>query len=211
MSLAGFVRRSAAAARERAERCELCSEPLGPAHRHLLELPSRVPRCACSACSLLFREGGAAAGRRYRLIPDRLWLVEGFELDDERWRRLGVPVGMACFTRDSQAGRVTAFYPSPAGPVAAEPDAAAWQALEAANPALTTLQADVEALLINRVRGARQHWLAPLDTCYALVGLVRTRWQGLGGGEVWEEVARFFRDLEARAVRVTRHGEEIAA
>ena len=54
----------------------------------------------------------------------------------------------------------------------------AWEALEAANPVLATLEPDVEALLVNRARGAREHWLVPIDECYALVGLIRTRWRG---------------------------------
>ena len=35
----------------------------------------------------------------------------------------------------------------------------AWQALEAANPVLAQMEPDVEALLVNRARGARR----PLD------------------------------------------------
>jgi Family of unknown function (DUF5947) len=55
---------------------------------------------------------------------------------------------------------------------------------------------DVEALLVNRAGGARQHWIVPLDDCYRLVALVRTHWKGLGGGpEVWSHVERFFTEL----------------
>ena len=50
----------------------------------------------------------------------------------------------------------------------------AWRELEAANPVLATLEPDVEALLVNRARGARRHWIVPIDDCYALVGLIRT-------------------------------------
>ena len=32
------------------------------------------------------------------------------------------------------------------------------------------LEPDVEALLVNRARGAREYWLVPIDECYALVG-----------------------------------------
>jgi hypothetical protein len=76
----------------------------------------------------------------------------------------------------------------------------AWTALEAANPVLGTLAPDVEALLVNRARGARQHYLVPIDDCYALVGLIRTRWRGLTGGtEVWREIGTFFERLDRRA------------
>ena len=68
------------------------------------------------------------------------------------------------------------------------------------------MEPDVEALLVNRARGARDHWLVPIDECYELVGLIRTRWRGLTGGkEVWEEIGRFFEALDRRARR--QHGE----
>jgi DNA repair exonuclease SbcCD ATPase subunit len=35
------------------ERCELCSEPIPPEHRHLLEVSTREIMCACRACSIL--------------------------------------------------------------------------------------------------------------------------------------------------------------
>jgi hypothetical protein len=42
-------------------------------------------------------------------------LVAGFRLDDLAWRALRIPVEMAFFVRSGESGRVTAFYPSPAG------------------------------------------------------------------------------------------------
>jgi hypothetical protein len=60
--------------------------------------------------------------------------------------------------------------------------------------------ADVEALLVNRARGARRQWLVPIDDCYRLVAVIRTRWRGFTGGkEVWLELERFFDDLDRRA------------
>jgi hypothetical protein len=73
---------------------------------------------------------------------------------------------------------------------------------------LDTLQPDTEALLVDRSRGARRHWLVPIDDCYALVGLIRTHWSGLSGGErVWSETAAFLQRLQdrARTVRASRH------
>ncbi len=59
---------------------------------------------------------------------------------------------------------------------------------------------DVEALLVNRVRGARRQWIVPIDVCYALVGLIRTRWRGLtGGADVWRELERFYEGLDRRS------------
>jgi hypothetical protein len=110
---------------------------------------------------------------------------------------------MAFFLHSSPAERVMAYYPSPMGPTESQLDLAAWAELAAANPILRSLVPDVEALLVNRVRGARQHWIVPIDECYALVGLIRGRWRGLtGGAELWQEIAKHFDRLDRRS-RVT--------
>ena len=169
------------------ERCELCGAPIGPEHRHLLELATRGVRCACRPCSILF-DGGET---RYRLIPDRRLALDGFELDDAMWEELRLPVDVAFFV----GGK--AFYPSPMGPTESLLELEAWEALEARNPVLRTLEPDVEALLVNRVKGARRYWIVPIDDCFALVGLIRTHWRGLTGGrEVWAELGRFYERLD---------------
>jgi hypothetical protein len=188
------------------ERCQLCAAPLPDVHRHLLELGAGRLACACRACAMLF-DRRAAGGGRYRLVPDRTRTVVDAALDDGAWRALGVPVEAAFFLRSTAAGRVLARYPSPLGATEWVLEPAAWATIEAANPVLARLEADVEALLVNRLRGARDHWLAPLDVCYALVGLVRTRWKGLGGGsDVWAALDRFFAALRAGAIPVARDG-----
>jgi Family of unknown function (DUF5947) len=79
----------------------------------------------------------------------------------------------------------------------------AWEDIEKGNPVLEGMERDVEALLVNRVRGAREHFLVPIDECYSLVGLIRTHWRGLSGGrEVWEEIRRFFEGLRERSKTV---------
>jgi hypothetical protein len=98
------------------------------------------------------------------------------------------------------AQQVAAYYPSPAGPMQSLLKLETWQDLEERNPVLREMQQDVEALLINRVRGARQHFLVPIDECYSLVGLIRMRWRGLSGGqEVWKEIESFFESLQRRS------------
>jgi hypothetical protein len=48
----------------------------------------------------------------------------------------------------------------------------------------------------------------PIDECYALVGLIRTRWRGLTGGtEVWKELGGFFEQLDRRS-RPASHDHE---
>ena len=206
-----LAQRSQAATVEAQERCELCDEPIATEHRHLLDLSNRDLLCACRACTVLFDRGGAGGGH-YRLVPDRRWHLVDFQLDDALWEELRIPVEMAFFFKNSEAGRVTAFYPGPMGATESLLELAAWEALEAANPVLGQIEADVEALLVNRARGARDSWLVPIDECYGLVGLIRTRWRGLTGGrEVWEEIARFFDALDRRSRPVDREGAAVAA
>jgi hypothetical protein len=199
-------RAAEAAAQEQVaqENCELCGEPIPPEHRHLLEVSSREIRCVCQACSILFASEAASEGR-YRLIPDRHLFLEDFEMGDAQWDGLRIPVDMAFFFHSAPAERVVAFYPSPMGPTESLLKLGAWEELETNNPVLKGMEQDVEALLVNRVRGAREHFLVPLDECYGLVGIIRMHWRGLSGGrEVWQEIDRFFEDLKKRSKTVVR-------
>jgi hypothetical protein len=186
------------------EHCELCSEPIPPEHRHLLEVSTREILCACRPCSILFDRQAASEGK-YRLIPDRHLYLEDFEMSDAQWESLRIPVDMAFFFYSTPAERVVAFYPSPMGPTESLLKLSAWEELEQNNPVLGGMERDVEALLVNRVRGAREHFLVPIDECYSLVGLIRMHWRGLSGGrEVWEEIGRFFEALQKRSKTVAR-------
>ena len=180
------------------ERCELCGAPIAPDHRHLLDAATRNLLCACRACAILFASGAASAGH-YKLVGDRRVRLDDLALDDVAWAELRLPVDIAFFFRNSAAGRVQAYYPSPMGPTESLLGLEAWAALVAANPVLGTLAPDVEALLVHRARGARHHWIVPISDCYALVGLIRTRWRGFtGGADVWTEIGRFFAELDDR-------------
>jgi hypothetical protein len=51
-------------------------------------------------------------------------------------------------------------------------------------------------LLVNIAREHSDHWIVPIDDCFALVTLVRKEWRGLSGGtRVWPEIERFFAGL----------------
>lgn len=189
------------------EHCEICNAPIPSAHRHLLELSSRELVCTCRPCSLLFDRGGSGNGR-YKLVPERRLRLEDLVMNDEAWDGLRIPVDMAFFFHSSVAERVLAYYPGPMGPTESQLELSSWRELEQANPILTELEPDVEALLVNRARGAHGQWLVPLDECYGLVGLIRTWWRGLtGGSEVWCEIDRFFEQLDSRA-RVATGGKQ---
>lgn len=189
------------------ERCGLCAQPIAAEHRHLLDLRSRELTCACRACAVLF-DRRAAGGGVHRLVPDRCRYLPDLEIDETAWR--SVPVALFFVLRHSAERRLVALYPSPAGAAEAAIDQTVWTGTIAAHPVLRAMEPDVEALLVNRTRGARDQWLAPIDVCYALVGLVRTRWKGLGGGEeVWGAIEGFFAELRRRspAVRTGAAGD----
>jgi hypothetical protein len=93
---------------------------------------------------------------------------------------------------------VTAFYPSPAGATESELDLGAWRELVAANPILGSLELDGEALIVNRLADPPQFLIAPIDRCYALVGLVKLRWEGINGGSNLREAIAGFLDALRR-------------
>jgi hypothetical protein len=164
------------------EQCELCGAPIGAEHRHVLELATRDVKCSCRPCSLLFERA-----EKMRLIPTDVYRVPE-AIDDATWEELRLPVDIAFFFR--AGGELKAYYPSPMGPTES--------LLSVDIPVV--LEDDVEALLVNRVRGARRQWIVPIDVCYALVGLIRTNWRGFtGGADVWRELDKFYEGLDRRS------------
>lgn len=179
------------------EHCELCSVPLPSDHRHLLETATRQVVCACDGCALRFHN---VVDGRFKLVPRDTRLFSDFTLPDVQWKRLALPISLVFFFYSTPEERVVALYPSPGGATESLLPLEAWEAIAEANPALQTMEPDVEALLINRVDEARGYYLVPIDTCYELVGLIRMHWQGFTGGEkVWAEIGRFFARLEKEA------------
>jgi hypothetical protein len=177
-----------------AEQCGLCSIPLSNPHRHLLETTQRRIVCACDGCALSFQD---VIGGRFQLIPRDARKLPDFSLSDAQWESLALPINMVFFFRNAPAGKITAMYPSPAGATESLLPLATWETLALANPVLSIMKSDVEALLVNRVGTARQYYIAPIDVCYELVGIIRMHWRGLSGGEaVWHEIDVFFARLE---------------
>jgi hypothetical protein len=177
------------------ERCDLCSVSIPADHRHMLHVEERRIVCTCETCRALFAGEGA-----YRPAGSRTAWLDGFELSDELWASFRIPIGLVFFFRSSTVGGVVAMYPSPAGTTESELDLGAWEELVAANPVLEGLETDIEAVVVNRLGGARQHAIVPIDECYRLVGLVRVNWQGISGGpQIETAVAGFFAELRETA------------
>jgi hypothetical protein len=184
------------------ERCELCSAGLDQEHPHLVELVSRQILCACDACAMLF---DGMEKSRYKRVSRRAQYLSGFRMTDSQWESLLIPINMAFFFRSSIEGKVVVLYPSPAGAVESLLPLEAWNEIAADNRSLRGLLPDIEALLVNRVGHAHglaqaEYYIAPMDQCYKLVGLIRSNWRGLSGGaEVWEAIGGFFSDLRSKS------------
>jgi hypothetical protein len=180
-----------------AERCDLCKAVLAARHEHLVDPEARRLICACDPCAILFATSGET---KYRRVPRDSFRLHDFALTDQAWHSLGIPIGLAFIFVSSSLNRAIAIYPSPAGPTETVVDDEAWQEIVADNRALSQLHPDVEALLVNRMNGAREYFLAPIDECYKLTGLVRQHWRGFSGGEEGaKEIARFFDELRERS------------
>lgn len=177
------------------ERCDLCGAELSQDHRHLLHLEERRILCACEPCI-----GMRAGEGPYRPTGNRLLWLERFDLSEERWASLRIPIGLAFFMRSSSVGRVVGMYPSPAGATECELELSAWADLCAANPVLDSLDDDVEGLIVNRIGEPHQFAIAPIDECYRLVGTIKANWEGIsGGGAVERVVPAFLEQIRRRA------------
>jgi hypothetical protein len=137
-------------------------------------------------------------GGRFKLVPRDARLLADFQVTDAEWEGLALPINLVFMFHNSRTKKLTALYPSPAGATESLLPLANWSALVEKNPPLASLESDVEALLVNRVGEVRDYFIAPIDVCYELVGLIRTHWRGLSGGSaVWEHIQKFFSRLRA--------------
>jgi hypothetical protein len=181
------------------ERCELCGAELKADHKHLLDRRSAQIVCSCDACATLLC---AQEGAKFLHIPDRILKLDNFAFDDRTWTAMMLPINLAFFVRQPN-GKTQAMYPSPAGAIQSLIGIPSWKDLASGGPALSGVEPEVEALIVNRIGDAASYFIAPLDACYRLTGLIRTKWRGLSGGrEVWHAVADFFADLERRATLI---------
>ncbi len=181
-------------AESQVEHCELCSVGLAPTHRHLLEMATRRIVCSCDPCALRFE---SVVDGRFKLIPRDTKPLPDFQMSDVEWEGLALPINLAFFFYDTPNEKTAAYYPSPAGATESLLPLTAWETIVNTNPVLREMQPDVETLLVNRVDDRREYFVAPIDVCFELIGLIRVHWRGLSGGEeVWREIDKFFARLK---------------
>jgi hypothetical protein len=181
------------------ERCDFCATPLTPEHSHLIELAARRILCSCRPCYIVFEPAGAAQGK-YRTIPSRYAEVQDFAIDAERWDALAIPIGLAFFFYNSLEKKMIAFYPSPAGATESLLPLDTWDEIAAAHPLLSSLQPDVEAILIQRAPESSQCFVVPIDAAYELVGIIRGTWKGFDGGEeAHRRIEEYFNAIAERS------------
>lgn len=163
----------------------------------MLEMATRKIVCACDSCTMTFVP---VVEGRFKVIPRDARALPDFQISDSDWENLSLPINLAFFFFDTPSQKMTALYPSPAGATESLLPLTAWETIVRQNPVLQSLQPDVEALLVNRAHDARDYYLAPIDKCFELVGLIRLNWRGFSGGEeVWSAIEKFFATLKETA------------
>ena len=203
------ILRQFARRRTSAERCELCSAELAPAHSHLLEPEKKQILCACEACAVLFC---GQSGAHYLRIPRRICMLQDLQMTDMQWESLMIPINLAFFYYDSASARMIAMYPSPAGATESLLHLESWEEIRTQNRTLQSMEPDVEAFLVNRVGAEAEYFLVPIDECFRLVGIIRMHWKGLSGGtEVWKQIQGFFTDLRSRCSHMESRPEVMRA
>ena len=129
----------------------------------------------------------------YCPVGTRFVWLDDFELPGELWAAFQLPIGLAFFFRSTGVDAVVALYPSPAGATESELHLESWEKLRERNPILDDLEADAEALVVNRMDDEPQYAIVPIDECYRLVGLIKSTWEGISGGSAIEDsVPKFF-------------------
>ena len=161
-------------------------------------MANRRIACACDPCALRFEN---VLEGKFKLIPRDTRALPDFRMSDVEWEGLSLPINLAFLFYSTPNEKMMALYPSPAGATESLLPLTAWESLVNANPILREMQRDVEALLVNRVDDTRAYFLAPMDVCFELVGLIRVHWRGLSGGEeLWKEINSYFARLRENSV-----------
>lgn len=224
----------------RGERCDFCAVLLPEPHGHLIEVATRRIVCACDACALLFDNPAEQKFRRVprrirRLVdfqltdagwndllipinmafffhstpaervvamyPSPAGAVESL-LTLESWTSMVAdnPI-LVKMQPDVEALLVNRLQMQPSS----LPSPLAGEGIRQAQPSGPGVRGNAPS------ESTSNYYLAPIDECYKLVGLLRTNWRGLSGGtEVWKRIQSFFTELRERAAPVGAHQEKVA-
>lgn len=178
----------------------MCSVAVNDVHGHIVDVKARGMLCVCRPCYLLFTPDGAGHDH-FRAVPERRVALGRDQITAQQWDRLEVPVSVAFFFHNSEIGHVVALYPGPGGATESTLPLETWDDLVASVPVLTTLEPDVEAVLVRGERGSgNEAFIVPIDSCYELTGQLRSVWRGIAGGsEAREAIDTYFAELTRRA------------
>ena len=116
-------------------------------------------------------------------------------------RRSSCPSGLRSSCARPGTGTVVALYPSPAGATESELHLESWEQLVERNPILERARGRRRgARRQPHGRAAREHAIVPIDECYRLVGLIKSTWQGISGGNaISDAVPKFFEYVRRKA------------
>lgn len=157
---------------------------------------SQTSTVCCVSVRVAIHCSAIGATANTSAFPEKAECSRISRLSDAEWDALAIPIGLAFFFHSTPEMRMLALYPGPAGPTESLLPLEAWSGLVARNPVLTELEPDVEALLVNRLNGAKEYYAVPIDRCYELVGLIRTHWAGIAGGPAASKaIGGFFSSL----------------
>ena len=179
------------------EHCNFCNSELTSEHRHLVDTSTMRFMCTCDMCMIV-----QAVKGNYKPLPQRYLQLNDFKMSDELWSDFLIPVNMAFFVLKSNQNGAVAFYPAPTGATESKLKMEPWYEMQELNPLLKDLMPDLEALLVNRLESTNKYFIVPIDSCYKLIGMIRTAWKGIhGGSEVNDIINKFFVDLEDKSVK----------
>jgi hypothetical protein len=188
-----------AAGQDQRDHCELCGDGLEPEHRHRWDIEANSLVYLCMACA---ERSGNHTGVRFEDLPRMIVRLSKKNTTCLFGTGATPPIRLAFLTRQVRDQRLVARFPGPIGLTDFEVDPTVWQEFEGAHPSLRGSFSHLTAYLINQSQGASEHYFVPIDVGFRLAGLVRFHWRGFFGGVVlWNEVARFFEQLERVALR----------
>lgn len=182
---------------EEKEHCNFCNAELPADHRHLVDISAMRFMCTCEMCMIV-----QAVRGNYKPLPQRYLNLVDFKMSDALWSDFLIPVNMAFFVLKSDQSGAVAYYPAPTGATESKLKMEPWNELEELNPTLSNLMPDLEALLMNRLDTTNKYFIVPIDSCYKLIGMIRTSWKGIhGGSEVNDIINKFFVELEEKSIK----------